>query len=971
MFDEDCLSVTESFCADCFSFVHFNVRGFLSHVAELVEVLRVLGFPGLVGLSETFLDESIEHVTIPEYELISRRDRDSFGGGIALFAHKSVAPHVVHVANSESHELSWHIFHSDQGPVCVCLWYRPPNRGEVASIECFDNELSNFSADCVFTVVMGDMNVHNIEWLKHSSVNSAEGRELHDVSCCHGLHQYVKEPTREGYLLDRVLADCDDLLKVQVIPGLSDHRGILGSLELTAPQAVEIERECFDFKKADWDALRKAFADTGWDTIFPAEFGGSFEEASPDVVDDAARALSDHIMRMVRRHVPHRKIMVAKSSHPWLDGRCRRAIREKFCAFGTASFASKRDACTAVLREAFLAYAAKTRTELSTMKVSSKQWWSRAKQLMMKGSGVSSIPPLRREDGSWARDGASKADVLSDTFVRKSTLPDLSENEYTPATIDINSLDDPPVTVDDNIVLSVLGKLREASGTGPDAIAARILKRCRSELLPAISRLCAGIVAVGHWPATWRAHWIHPIHKRKSKADGGNYRGVHLTSQLSKVCERVVVTILQPWLEQGDRQFAYTKGRGHRDALLFNIMQWLLWLEDGDHIALYCSDVYGAFDRVCKELLLRKICALRPPRCLAKLLRSWLDDRVSNVVVDGVFSKEMPLTDSVFQGTVLGPPLWNQHFADAKSAVRKHGFIETVYADDMNAFKRILRQTPFHGAQAELRQCQSELHLWGDGNRVTFDSGKESFHVIHRLGVERSNFKILGVKFDNQLAMHSAVRELAVQGGWRLRALLRARRFFSLTQLVLLYKSLVVSYLESGYVAFIHAPPTTMAPVDRIQRRFLREIGLTEFDALERFNLAPLEARRHMAALGVLHKRVLGFLPAAIAEMLPFGPESRTVHRTRLLSSRHDHQLCDPIRGVETQIFKRSIFGYIAIYNRLPQHVVETKTVKGFQHVLQNALRQCARRDSANWTQMYSYRSRTLDIARFQRYFVV
>ena len=60
----------------------------------------------------------------------------------------------------------------------------------------------------------------------------------------------------------------------------------------------------------------------------------------------------------------------------------------------------------------------------------------------------------------------------------------------------------------------------------------------------------------------------------------------------------------------------------------------------------------------------------------------------------------------------------------------------------------------------------------GAGNRVTFGAEKESMRVLHRSHPLQENCKILGVVFDTKLRMHEAVRELAVQGGWRLKALL-------------------------------------------------------------------------------------------------------------------------------------------------------------------------------------------------------
>ena len=41
----------------------------------------------------------------------------------------------------------------------------------------------------------------------------------------------------------------------------------------------------------------------------------------------------------------------------------------------------------------------------------------------------------------------------------------------------------------------------------------------------------------------------------------------------------------------------------------------------------------------------------------------------------------------VYQGTVLGPPLWNVFYEDAAIAIRVHGFCEIVFAHDLNAFK--------------------------------------------------------------------------------------------------------------------------------------------------------------------------------------------------------------------------------------------------------------------------------------------
>ena len=69
--------------------------------------------------------------------------------------------------------------------------------------------------------------------------------------------------------------------------------------------------------------------------------------------------------------------------------------------------------------------------------------------------------------------------------------------------------------------------------------------------------------------------------------------------------------------------------------------------------------------------------------------QAWLRDRPAKVVVAGKLSQDLTLSNMVFQGTVWGPLLWNVFYEDAATPVRKAGFTEAVYADDLNAFKEV------------------------------------------------------------------------------------------------------------------------------------------------------------------------------------------------------------------------------------------------------------------------------------------
>ena len=77
------------------------------------------------------------------------------------------------------------------------------------------------------------------------------------------------------------------------------------------------------------------------------------------------------------------------------------------------------------------------------------------------------------------------------------------------------------------------------SSSGPDLIATRILKKFAVEFAFPVAFLCRRILRDGSWPSNWKIHWVLPLHKKKSKACPAHYRGIHLTSQLSKVIDWV------------------------------------------------------------------------------------------------------------------------------------------------------------------------------------------------------------------------------------------------------------------------------------------------------------------------------------------------------------------------------------------------------------------------------------------------
>ena len=321
-------------------------------------------------------------------------------------------------------------------------------------------------------------------------------------------------------------------------------------------------------------------------------------------VDTVAQQITDYILSCAKRFIPILDQAFPNKSHPWLTDECIGYVARKHSTEGTSGYDANRNACTEALLQGYKDYAARTKTKISALPVSSNKWWKLCGALMVKSSSSCNVPPLQGTDGVWALSPSAKAEVLAKSFQSKFTLAEGIDDD---STVNGGAFESGFLLVRTRWTLQLLSKLGESSATGPDGIPSRVLKYCARELAYPITKLVRLILAVGEWPKLWRIHWILPLFKRKSRSCPDNYRGIHLTSQLSKVVERFVGNLFLPRVQAleffGPRQIAYSRGRNYKDALLICVSDWIWALGHKCRIALYYSDVAGAFDRVSTDRL--------------------------------------------------------------------------------------------------------------------------------------------------------------------------------------------------------------------------------------------------------------------------------------------------------------------------------------------------------------------------------
>ena len=476
--------------------------------------------------------------------------------------------------------------------------------------------------------------------------------------------------------------------------------------------------------------------------------------------------------------------------------------------------------------------------------------------------------------------------------------------------------------------------------TGPDRIAGRILKELAKELTIPLTILGRRILAEACWPDRWREHFLVPIYKKKSVYDRNNYRGVHLTSIVAKTIERAIGNPLIMYLQDhgfGTSQWAFRKMSSSRDLVLVCVSQWILAICSGFKIGAYLGDITAAFDRVDKDLLMGKLHSLGVADVFLDFLNNYLEPRIGRVALEGALSEIITLADMVFQGTVLGPALWNAFFQDITTPAEWQGGESKIFADDLSVFKKFPMTVSNEVVKADMELTRNDVHKWGSRNRVAFDATKEHIIIIHPVSGEGEPVKQLGCLIDMKLTMVQAIDHIVNVARPKIKAMLRTRGTYNVYEMIQQYKTHIWGLTEYHNGAIYHASGTALAKLDRLQASFLEELRMTEEVAFLDHNFAPSELRRDIGILGFLHKRVLEKCHVGLVRLLPMDQHEGKYHNRQLESfvlkctSRH-------------VLFNRSLFGMIGVYNRMPQWVVDADTVPKFQTALtQMARRRCVK----------------------------
>lgn len=451
--------------------------------------------------------------------------------------------------------------------------------------------------------------------------------------------------------------------------------------------------------------------------------------------------------------------------------------------------------------------------------------------------------PLKIAENTWAKTDTKKAEAFG-LYLQDVFTPNLTDDASTEEEIDeyLNSdlqLSPPIKSFSPPEIWKTVRALDLHKAPGFDLITAEVLRELPKKAIVYLTSLFNGMLRTSCFPLLWKVSRIIMVPKHgKDQFLVSSYRPISLLPVLSKLFEKLLLKRLKVVIEDQtlipDHQFGFrsqhsTIEQVHRIA--HKIRQTL---EKRQYCSAVFLDVQQAFDRVWHKGLLYKL-KKNLPHNFYTLLKSYLKDRIFQVVVNDSHSKFYDIKAGVPQGSVLGPVLYTLFTADLPNTPN---VLSATFADDTAALSS--DSNPSLASQ-RLQVHLDNIHQWmtkwrikasaSKSTHVTFTLKKENCPPVKlgRTSIPHNDVaKYLGMHLDRKQTWQIHIKKKRDELNMRFRSLmwLMGRHTkLSLNNKVLLYKTVLKPVWTYGIELWGTASNSNVEILQRFQNAVFRTIS--------------------------------------------------------------------------------------------------------------------------------------------------
>ena len=237
--------------------------------------------------------------------------------------------------------------------------------------------------------------------------------------------------------------------------------------------------------------------------------------------------------------------------------------------------------------------------------------------------------------------------------------------------------------------------LQKGKAPGPDGLKAEALYFSSPRVAVLLSLLFTAMNVHGVLPPNMIFSQLSPIIKDKCKSlsDKNNYRPICSATIISKLFELVLLRRCEQYLNTTENQFGFKSAHG-TDMCIYVLKEIVnMYLKQNTPLFICFLDASKAFDRVNHYCLFDKLITRGVPVFIVRVLAAWYRQQKMTVKWGDEISRSFLVTNSVRQGGLMSPKLYNVYTDDLSKELSKMNigpFIGQVrvnhlsFADDMN-----------------------------------------------------------------------------------------------------------------------------------------------------------------------------------------------------------------------------------------------------------------------------------------------
>ena len=852
----------------------------MNKLAEL-ETFVSINNPVVFGICESHIDsDTPDELICPTGYRVFRKDRNRFGGGVAVMIRKDVLVTEVTVSNNyDSVELCCVDLKFGDDYLRVIVYYRPPyytftdEQYLDLSLQCLSSLLTNTTSPII---LMGDFNFPKVDWTHYSAPENPLYNKFMTFVNENGLSQFVLQPTRQDNILDLVFTNASNLisdLQVDYTFSTSDHQLVKFSVNAGDSEVIATNNQddgllYYDFACADYDAMATYLSNVDWFYEFSFVFN----------VDEYWHIFVYHLNVAIESYVPVKRKRISlsnnkKRSYP-------KSIRHML---NRKNVYWKRWRMTNDPRhnQAYKAYSAKCKEaikdyyrNLEIKLVQSDNLGRFYRYVNGKMSGRKLIPPIKNAAGNLITDNVSRANIFNEYFASVFTRDDNNLPQFTKRVDSTVKCCD--VCFTPAKVLKVLQGLKSKNSHGPDGFPNILLKRLSTALCHPLAFVFQASFRSHVLPASWLHAIVIPVFKKGPTSSTSNYRPISLTCVCCRVMERIINQELLSYLYQhgliSKCQHGFLHKRSTCTNLLESVYDWSIALNNKLTTDIVYIDFQKAFDTVSHQKLLNKLEGYGICGDLLAWLTAFLSNRTQVVSINGCTSDTVSITSGVPQGSVLGPTLFLLFINDIDEIFCGTNVCMKLFADDAKLY------SSFDNFPCDLQSVCDKLKIWADkwqmriafnkctvqriSNRDNLITCNPGYSIGGHVLLQTNETRDLGVIIDNKLKFNSYVSTVVHKAHMRANVILRTfvtRDPDVLVQAFITYVRPILEYCTPVW------SPYTVCNINKIescQRWFTKRIkglfGLDYTHRLAHLGLETLQIRRIKYDLQLCFKIING-----------------------------------------------------------------------------------------------------------------